>query len=148
MWDKFKDFRKFSSDAAGYFPTPYKVEIKKYNYEHFTFFYTYKVVTQLVHSDWLFVLWLVNWSSLVKLSDCPFVPVTNPYLGVKHPVPALIDFPARLQWACHFPTCSLLPHPHLLADYHVIPDIRQPGRSRGRFITIQHRCHHVSEQLD
>lgn len=29
-------------------------------------------------------------------------------------------------------------YPHLLGDYHVIPDRRQSGRSRGRFITIQH----------
>lgn len=49
------------------------------------------------------------------------------------------------QWSWHIPACPLCKpppptssNPHLLEDYHVIPDHCQSGRSRGRFITIQH----------
>lgn len=72
-----------------------------------------------------------------------------PINTVANPLFRCQPFGSRLDWspwAWHIPAWPLQPpprprwnpHPHLLRDYHVIPDCRQPGRSRGRFITIQH----------
>lgn len=73
----------------------------------------------------------------------PITTVANPLFRCQ-PFGSSLDWSP---WAWHIPAWPLQPiplrprwnpHPHLLRDYHVIPDCRQPGRSRGRFITIQH----------
>lgn len=58
-------------------------------------------------------------SPALHIPGCPLQPS-------QHPAPYSLT-----------PSSPTHPLPHLLGDYHVIPDHRQPGRSRGRFITIQ-----------